>query len=321
MIPLVKPAPADVGLVDKLHEAIAQVDSVILGKHQEVRLAFTALVAGGHLLLDDLPGMGKTTLARAMAATLDMAFQRVQFTSDLMPADIVGMNVLESAAAHSSGFRFHPGPVFTNLLLADEINRASPRTQSALLEAMAEGQVTIDGKTHALSEPFFVIATQNPVDLAGTFPLPDSQLDRFLFRIAMGYPDADTELALLSGESRREQIAALSPRLNLKQVIELREQAQNIRIERAALQYVQGLLHQTRSHQGVRVGLSPRAGIALVDAARAYALMSRRAHVVPDDIQELFPSLAAHRLVLDVEAGSKRRQEIAREILEAVKVS
>lgn len=310
----------DRALIDRLHQAIDQVDSVVLGKHHEVRLAFTALVAGGHLLLDDLPGMGKTTLARAMAATLDMNFQRVQFTSDLMPADIVGMNVLESASQHSAGFRFHPGPVFTNLLLADEINRASPRTQSALLEAMAEEQVTIDGKTHALSEPFFVIATQNPVDLAGTFPLPDSQLDRFLFRIAMGYPDADTELELLSGMSRRGQIAGLSPVLSLAQVISLRHAARQVSAARPALEYVQALLRESRTHSGIRVGLSPRAGIALVDAARAFALVERRSHVLPDDIQALFAPLAAHRLVLGVEAGSERRREIALEIVDAVKV-
>jgi MoxR-like ATPase len=306
------------GLVDRLHEAITQVDHVVLGKKAEVRLAFTALIAGGHLLLDDLPGMGKTTLARALAATLDMSFQRVQFTSDLMPADIVGMNVLESSV--QGGFRFHQGPVFTNLLLADEINRASPRTQSALLEAMAEEQVTIDGHTYPLPDPFYVIATQNPVDLAGTFPLPDSQLDRFLFRIAMGYPDAETELALLAGESSREQIASLTPCLDLSQVLHLRTQAQQVKVERAALSYIQALLQQSRTHAAVRVGLSPRAGIALVAAARAYALIDRRSHVIPDDIQELFVPLAAHRLVPDVDSGASRRMELSREIVAAVKV-
>ena len=306
------------GLVDRLHEAITQVDGVVLGKQREVRLAFTALIAGGHLLLDDLPGMGKTTLARTMAATLDMSFQRVQFTSDLMPADIVGMNVLESST--QGGFRFHQGPVFTNLLLADEINRASPRTQSALLEAMAEEQVTMDGHTYTLPDPFYVIATQNPVDLAGTFPLPDSQLDRFLFRIAMGYPDAETELALLAGESSREQIASMHPRLTLSQVLQLRTQAHQVKIERSALTYIQSLLQESRAHPGIRVGLSPRAGIALVAAARAYALVDRRSHVIPDDIQELFVPLSAHRLVPEVDSGSVRRAELAREIIAAVKV-
>lgn len=308
--------PAD--LVNRLHEAIAQVEHVVLGKEREVGLAFTALVAGGHLLLDDLPGMGKTTLARAMAATLEMTFQRVQFTSDLMPADIVGMNVLETSA--QGGFRFHQGPVFTNLLLADEINRASPRTQSALLEAMAEEQVSIDGHTYALPEPFYVIATQNPVDMAGTFPLPDSQLDRFLFRIGMGYPDVETEIELLAGESSRSQIASLSPKLGLSQVMALRAAATGIRIERPALIYVQSLLQTSRSHPGLRVGLSPRAGIALVSAARAHAMIDRRSHVIPDDVQAVFVPLAAHRLVLDMEGGNDRQIEIARHILDQVKV-
>lgn len=318
MSAVVKHVDMPPGLVDRLHEAITQVDGVVLGKQREVRLAFTALIAGGHLLLDDLPGMGKTTLARAMAATLDMSFQRVQFTSDLMPADIVGMNVLESST--QGGFRFHQGPVFTNLLLADEINRASPRTQSALLEAMAEEQVTMDGHTYTLPDPFYVIATQNPVDLAGTFPLPDSQLDRFLFRIAMGYPDAETELALLAGESSREQIASMHPRLTLSQVLQLRTQAHQVKIERSALTYIQSLLQESRAHPGIRVGLSPRAGIALVAAARAYALVDRRSHVIPDDIQELFVPLSAHRLVPEVDSGSVRRAELAREIIAAVKV-
>lgn len=305
-------------LFDRLHAAIMQVERVVLGKQQEVKLAFTALAAGGHLLLDDLPGMGKTTLARALAATLDMGFQRVQFTSDLMPADIVGMNVLETSS--QGGFRFHQGPVFTNLLLADEINRASPRTQSALLEAMAEEQVTIDGHTYSLPDPFFVIATQNPVDMAGTFPLPDSQLDRFLFRMAMGYPDAETELSLLAGESSREQIAHLHPQLNLSQVHELRRHAQSVKIERPALVYVQSLLQQSRSHTGLRVGLSPRAGIALVSAAKAYAMINGRSHVIPDDVQDLFIHLASHRLVLDVDTGPARQHEIAKEILSSTKV-
>lgn len=306
------------GLVDRLHEAITQVDRVVLGKKAEVRLAFTALIAGGHLLLDDLPGMGKTTLARAMAATLDLGFQRVQFTSDLMPADIVGMNVLESST--QGGFRFHPGPVFTNLLLADEINRASPRTQSALLEAMAEEQVTMDGHTYSLPNPFYVIATQNPVDLAGTFPLPESQLDRFLFRIAMGYPDIETELALLAGESSREQIASLKPVLNAMHVLHLRTQAHQVKVGRPALTYIQSLLQQSRMHAGIRVGLSPRAGIALVAAARAYALIDRRDHVIPDDIQELFVPLSAHRVVPETDLGVSRRIELSREIIAAIKV-
>ena len=307
-------------LIERLHEAITQVESVVLGKSHAVRLAFACLIAGGHLLLDDLPGMGKTTLARAMAATLGLNFQRVQFTSDLMPADIVGMNVLETNAVHATGFRFHPGPVFTNLLLADEINRASPRTQSALLEAMAEGQVTVDGQTHILPDPFFVIATQNPVDMAGTYPLPDSQLDRFLFRIALGYPDTETELKLLSGTGRREQIATMTTRLLHDQVMALCSRAQAVRIEHPAIQYIQALMRESRVHKGVMVGLSPRAGIALVSASKAWALIDGRDYVLPDDVQILFAPLAAHRIVPELESGSAWRQEVVRGIVAAVDV-
>ena len=306
-------------LTQRLNDAIAQVDQIVLGKQIEVRLAFACLVSGGHLLLDDLPGMGKTTLARTMAATLEMNFQRVQFTSDLMPSDIVGMNVLEPNSP-SSGFHFHQGPVFTHLLLADEINRASPRTQSALLEAMAEGQVTIDGVTHTLPSPFFVIATQNPVDLAGTFPLPDSQLDRFLFRIELGYPDRETELALLRGESTREQIAALSPQLRLPQILALRQAAHQINVSQTLIHYVRDLLEESRRHDGIKIGLSPRAGIALIAAAKGWALIHGRDYVIPDDIQDLFVPLASHRLVLDVEGAANKNREAALSVMRAVKV-
>lgn len=303
-------------LLQRLEDAIAQVDSIVLGKHFEVRLTFACLVSGGHLLLDDLPGMGKTTLARTMAATLEMNFHRVQFTSDLMPSDIVGMNMLEPNA----GFHFHQGPVFTNLLLADEINRASPRTQSALLEAMAEEQVTVDGHTHTLPSPFFVIATQNPVDLAGTFPLPDSQLDRFLFRTELGYPDRETELSLLRGENTREQIATLTPKLRLNQVLALRQAAQRVKASESLVGFVRDLLEESRRHDGVRIGLSPRAGIALIAAAKGWALIHGRDYVIPDDVQQLFVSLASHRLVLDVEGSSHKNREAAASILRAVKV-
>ena len=298
-----------------LNDAQAQVNSLVLGKEKAVRLAFTALLADGHLLIEDLPGLGKTTLAHALAATLGLGFQRVQFTSDLLPSDIVGVSVYE---AQGGGFSFHPGPVFAHVLLADEINRAPPRTQSALLEAMAEYQVTVDGTTHALPRPFFVIATQNPVDLAGTYPLPDSQLDRFLLRLQLGYPDPDAERALLAGTARRDLIAQARPVLGADQVLRLRDAVLAVHASDALVRYVQALLERSRHHSGVRVGLSPRAGIALLRAARAHALLLGRSHVLPDDIQALFGAVAAHRLVGDADAGDSAA--LAQAILHAVAV-
>ncbi len=298
-----------------LQRAQAQVNALLLGKTDEVKLAFVALLCGGHLLIEDLPGLGKTTLAHAMASTLGLQFQRVQFTSDLLPADVLGVSIYE---ADSRSFRFHPGPVFSNVLLADEINRAPPRTQSALLEAMAEQQVTLDGSTHALPDPFFVIATQNPVDLSGTFPLPDSQLDRFLLRLTLGYPDAATERALLAGGSRRELIAQALPSLSEADIRALRTAVEQVHASDALVDYVQRLLARSRQQPGVRVGLSPRAGIALLRAARAHALLAGRNHVLPDDVQALFVAVAAHRLVAEAESSSG--PALAQAILHGVQV-
>ncbi len=298
-----------------LQRAQAQVNALLLGKTGEVQLAFVALLCGGHLLIEDLPGLGKTTLAHAMASTLGLQFQRVQFTSDLLPADVLGVSIFD---ADSRSFRFHPGPVFSNVLLADEINRAPPRTQSALLEAMAEQQVTLDGSTHTLPDPFFVIATQNPVDLSGTFPLPDSQLDRFLLRLTLGYPDAATERALLAGSNRRELIAQTLPSLSEADIRALRTAVEQVHASDALVDYVQRLLARSRQHPGVRVGLSPRAGIALLRAARAHALLAGRSHVLPDDVQALFVAVAAHRLVAEAEASSG--QALAQAILHGVQV-
>ena len=298
-----------------LERAQSQVNALVLGKAQEVRLAFVALLAGGHLLIEDLPGLGKTTLARAMATTLGLNFQRVQFTSDLLPADVVGVSVFDPQAR---SFQFHSGPVFTQVLLADEINRAPPRTQSALLEAMAEHQVTVDGTTHMLPDPFFVIATQNPVDLAGTYPLPDSQLDRFLLCLALGYPGEGAERDLLADVDRRDLIAQTMPLLGTADVLAARRAVSEIHASEALITYVQALLARSRKHPGVRVGLSPRAGLALLRAARAYALLLGRSHVLPEDVQSLFGAVAAHRLVADAQAGSDAA--LAKAILHAVPV-
>ncbi|ODS64710.1 MAG: ATPase [Arenimonas sp. SCN 70-307] len=298
-----------------LADAEAQVNQLVLGKPREVRLAFTTLLAGGHLLIEDLPGLGKTTLARAMAASLGLDFQRMQFTSDLLPSDIIGVSIYDQAARE---FRFHAGPLFTQLLLADEINRAPPRTQSALLEAMAEHQVSVDGTTHALPQPFFVIATQNPVDLAGTFPLPDSQMDRFLLRLHLGYPGADAEREMLAGADRRDLIAHSMPRLSGEDVIALRAAVGRVHASEALVTYVQALLQESRRHPGVQVGLSPRAGLGLLRGARALALLAGRDHALPEDVQALFAPVAAHRLVPESEA--EHRDGLAEGILRAVAV-
>ncbi|PNS08272.1 AAA family ATPase [Solilutibacter silvestris] len=305
-------ADAQAGALDA---AQRQINQLVLGKPLEVRLAFVALLADGHLLIEDLPGLGKTTLAHALAATLGLDFQRIQFTSDLLPADVLGVSIYEAPA---SRFEFHPGPVFTHVLLADEINRAPPRTQSALLEAMAERQVTLDGVTRTLAEPFFVIATQNPVDLVGTYPLPDSQLDRFLLRISMGYPGADAERALLLGEERRLLIAQARPQIGRDDLMTIRAAVQQVHASDALIDYLQALIARSRNHPGVRVGLSPRAGLSLLRAARAHALLLGRGHVLPDDVQTLFPHVAAHRLVANGDAGDARA--LARSILLAVPV-
>lgn len=297
-----------------LERALQQVNSIVLGKAHQVQLAFACMLAGGHLLIEDIPGVGKTTLAHAMAATLDMDFQRIQFTSDLLPADIIGVSVYERE--HGT-FRFHPGPLFTQLLLADEINRATPKTQSALLEAMGEGQVTTDGKTRVLTQPFFVVATQNPLDLSGTFPLPDSQLDRFMLRLSLDYPDAAAERALLNGSDRRGMIDAATPQLDVDGILQLRELARHITVAPALLDYLQALLRASRQHPDIRVGLSPRAGLALLAGARAWALLQRRRYVIPEDIQALFIATAAHRLL---PAQGIHREVAAQALLDTVAV-
>jgi MoxR-like ATPase len=280
-------------LEDRLEQVIQQVGSTILGKERAIRLAVTCLLARGHLLIEDLPGMGKTTLAHALARCLGLQYQRIQFTSDLLPADILGAAVYER---QRETFVFHPGPIFAQLILADEINRATPKTQSALLEAMEEGQVTIEGETRPLPEPFFVIATQNPAYQIGTFPLPESQLDRFLMRIELGYPDVQAERLLLEGEDRREVLARLPGSMTPAQLHEAQARVAGIHVAPPLLDYLQGLLAFSRQSHQFRGGLSPRAGLALLRAARAWALLHRRGHVLPEDVQTVLPAVVGHRL-------------------------
>ena len=277
----------------ELGEILAQLDGVLVGKRAQLQLAACCLVAGGHLLIEDLPGVGKTTLAHALARSFGLEFTRVQFTSDLLPADLLGYSLPRRDA---EGLVFQPGPVFTQVLLADEINRAPPKTQSALLEAMEERQVSVEGRSHALPEPFFVIATQNPHDQRGTYPLPESQLDRFLMSLSLGYPDAAAERALLLGEDRRELLRRLPPRLDRARLLRLQQQAQQVHVSAALADYVQRLLDATRQGQDFACGLSPRAGLLLLRAARAHALLHARDYCAPQDVQAVLPAVAVHRL-------------------------
>lgn len=292
-----------------LPQAISTLNQIILGKPQQIKLAMTCVLAKGHLLLEDIPGMGKTTLALALAKVLGLKFQRVQFTSDLLPADILGVSVYEPAQAQ---FRFHPGPIFSNLILADEVNRASPKTQSALLEAMEERQVTVEGETRRLDEPFFVIATQNPMQQIGTFPLPESQLDRFLMRLSLGYPSHEAEKMLLTERDRRDSLLELQPALPPAQLLALQKQVGGIKTTGPLLDYILALVHQTRKHPGLSTGLSPRAGLALRRAAQAWALIEGRAGVIPEDVQAVFAAVVNHRLVTasEREGGAPTAEEI-----------
>ena len=280
-------------MFNKLHAAARQVNQVVVGKDQQVRLAFTCLLAGGHLLIEDVPGVGKTTLAHALALSLGLKFNRVQFTSDLLPADVAGISVYER---EKNGFTFHPGPIFTQVLLADEINRATPKTQSGLLEAMEERQVSIDGQTRPLPEPFFVIATQNPAHQVGTFPLPESQLDRFLMCLSLGYPDAAAERALLMGEDRRAMLRDLAPAMSPLELIDAQGALRGIHASSALIDYVQALAQASRGGNLFAEGLSPRAAIALLQAGRAWAALEGRDHVLPEDIQAVLVPVCAHRL-------------------------
>ena len=285
---------------NKLNSLLKQLNTVIVGKSAQVQDCVACLLAGGHLLIEDVPGVGKTTLAHALARTFGLQFSRVQFTSDLMPSDLSGVSIYERG---KEAFVFHPGPLFAQILLADEINRASPKTQSALLEAMEEKQVTVEGATRPLPSPFFVIATQNPLDQLGTFALPESQLDRFLMRISLGYPDRASERQLLSGLDRRDLVAHLPSLLSAAELQQLQQQVSQVHAADPLLDYVQDLVAATRSGRWFLQGLSPRAGIALLRAAKAQALLSGRDYVAPDDVQAILAQTVAHRLVPVGDAG------------------
>lgn len=272
---------------------IAALDKIILGKPQQIRLALACLLARGHLLIEDLPGMGKTTLAEALARVLGLNYQRIQFTSDLLPADLIGVSIFHPG---EQSFVFHPGPLFTQLVLADEINRTTPKTQSALLEAMAEGQVSSDGVTRRLAPPFFVIATQNPLSQAGTYPLPESQLDRFLMRIELGYPDARAERELLRGGGRQARVQGMTALASAAAVLDWQQRVDEVHVSEPVLDYLQRLLQYTRTQPDFPQGLSPRAALGLLQAARAWAYVAGRAYVQPEDLQAVLPAVAEHRL-------------------------
>ncbi len=308
----------NVPTADRLAAILQQLGRVVVGKDAPLQLAVACLLARGHLLIEDIPGVGKSTLAQALATTLGLNYARIQFTSDLLPADVLGVSIFDQV---SQSFRFHPGPIFHSVVLADEINRAPPKTQSALLEAMEEQQVSIDGQTRKLPHPFFVIATQNPVEQIGAYPLPESQLDRFLVAIELGYPDAAAERELLTGGDRRAQLPDLPALADPATLAEWQREAAKIHVAPALLDYVQALLAASRGHlagaksdSGARRGLSPRAGLMLVAATRAMALIHGRTMALPEDVQAVFPWVAGHRLAGGARAGQVEAQALVRAV-------
>ncbi|MBR5739160.1 MAG: MoxR family ATPase [Lachnospiraceae bacterium] len=296
----------------------ANIGKVIVGKDEQIRLLLSALLAGGHVLLDDVPGTGKTMLAKALAKSVDGAFSRIQFTPDLLPSDVTGLNFFSQKEGE---FVFKAGPVFANILLADEINRATPRTQSALLECMEEKQVTVDGETRALALPFFVIATQNPVETTGTFPLPEAQLDRFLMKLSMGTPTEEEELLILNRFLKDTPIETLSPVCTLADILAAQQEMKEVYVHPMLLGYITALAQQSRANSRVLAGVSPRGTLALLHASQAYAYVSGRTYVVPEDIKTLAIPVLAHRLVLDRAMGGRSAaKEVVEQLLESVPV-
>ena len=299
-----------------IQNVVSAIEGIILGKPEQIRLVVTCLLAQGHCLIEDLPGVGKTTLSQTIAQVFGLNFSRIQFTSDLLPADILGVSIFD---AQQQVFNFHPGPVFSHFVLADEINRATPKTQSALLEAMEERQITVEGITHPLEAPFFVIGTQNPLDQSGTFPLPESQLDRFMMKIQLGYPDAKAERALLSGDNPRDVMKNMPAVINVQKLRQIQQAVGNIHCSEALLDYVQRLIQTSRNSGLFLYGISPRAGLAIVRASKAWALMASRSHVEPGDVQSVFSSVSCHRLK-GTEQHSKTIEVLISDMLEQVAI-
>jgi MoxR-like ATPase len=299
-----------------IDRAISAIETIILGKPTQIRLAVCCLVARGHCLIEDLPGVGKTTLSQTIAQVFGLAFNRIQFTSDLLPADILGVSIFDPEAR---AFKFHPGPIFAHFLLADEINRATPKTQSALLEAMEEKQITVEGATHLLEAPFFVIGTQNPLDQSGTFPLPESQLDRFMMKLSLGYPDQKAERALLSGGNPREMMQQLRAEISIDRFLAIQAVVDNIHCSESLLDYVQQLIQATRNSGLFVYGISPRAGLAIIQASRAWALMNGRSHAEPGDVQSVFSAIVEHRLT-PAEQHSRSAADLVAELLDQIEI-
>lgn len=310
------PLSAD-GQRKAIDNACQALGTIILGKDEEIALALACLLARGHLLIEDLPGLGKTMLAQALSRVLGLSYRRIQFTSDLLPADIVGVSIFQQQAGQ---FEFQPGPIFAQLLLADEVNRATPKAQSALLEAMEEYQVSVDGQTHTLPEPFFVVATQNPSDQIGTFPLPESQLDRFLMRLELGYPNEANERALITGGDRRQMLGEVEPVLSPELVIQLQADAEKVHMSGALVDYVQALVRFTRESAEIETGLSPRGSLALAAAAKAHAFILHHSGVFPDDVQAVFAAVAGHRLKPASSSSYRSPGELSRHVLDSVAI-
>ena len=304
-------------MLTKIDTAISEIGRVLLGKEHQIRLALNCLFSQGHLLIEDLPGLGKTMLSQALARVLGLSFRRIQFTSDLLPADIVGVSVFKQEQGE---FEFQPGPIFSQLILADEVNRATPKAQSALLEAMEEYQVSVDGNTRSLPDPFFVIATQNPADQIGTFPLPESQLDRFLMRLELGYPNEDNERELITGEDRRSMLDDVEAAASAEVLIRLQKAAAQMHMSEPLVDYIQALVRQTRESPDIDIGLSPRGALALVAAAKAHAFVEHHSGVYPDDIQAVFAAIAGHRLKPAGNTTYRSAAELCQHVLDTVAI-